>query len=93
MVWTIKKTEIKGYGHFDTYYAPADILISSRDFSFYFNDTKFLWKELMKINTTYILRNKDLSLLEPYVENILYSRLFPDDVDMLSNYYIIQLLK
>ena len=67
-------------------------LISSRDFSFYFNDTKFLWKELMKINTTYILRNKDLSLLEPYVENILYSRLFPDDVDMLSNDYIIQLV-
>ena len=67
-------------------------LISSRNFSFYFNNTKFLWKELMKINTAYIFRNKDLSLLEPYVENILYSRLFPDDIDMLSNDYIIQLV-
>ena len=67
-------------------------LISSRNFEFYFYDTKFLWKELMKINTRYIEKNKNLSMLEPYVENILYSRLYVDDVDILSNEYIIQLV-
>ena len=67
-------------------------LISSEEFLFYYNDSKFLWKELMKINAKYIERSKDLSSLEPYVENILYSRLLFDDIDMLSNEYILQLV-
>ena len=67
-------------------------LIFSQDIIFYYESTKFLWKELMKINTTYIIKSKDISLLEPYVENILYSRLIPDDIDLLSNEYIVQLV-
>jgi hypothetical protein len=46
----------------------------------------------MKINAKYIERSRDLSSLEPYVENILYSRLLFDDIDMLSNEYILQLV-
>ena len=59
---------------------------------FYYENTKFLWKELMKINTAYIMATKDISTLEPYVENILYSKLKFDDIDLLSNEYIIQLV-
>ena len=67
-------------------------LLSSQEFLFFYNDSKFLWKELMKINAKYIERSRDLSSLEPYVENILYSRLLFDDIDMLSNEYILQLV-
>ena len=67
-------------------------LLFSQDIIFFYENTKFLWKELMKINSTYIMKSKDISLLEPYVENILYSRLIPDDIDLLSNEYIVQLV-
>ena len=67
-------------------------LISSQEFMFYYDDSKFLWKELMKISTKYIERSKDISLIEPYVQNILSSRLYPDDIDLLSNEYIVQLV-
>jgi hypothetical protein len=59
---------------------------------FYYDDSKFLWKELMKISTKYIERSRDISLIEPYVQNILSSRLYPDDIDLLSNEYIVQLV-
>ena len=84
----INSDEYRTYNNFNNNYN----LMSSNRFSFHYNDTKFLWKELMKINTRYIIKNNDLSILEPYVENILYSRLYTDDVDILSNEYIIQLV-
>ena len=65
---------------------------SSQEIIFFYESTKFLWKELMKINSTYILKSKDISQLEPYVENILYSKLLPDDIELLSNEYIVQLV-
>ena len=65
---------------------------SSQERIFFYENTKFLWKELMKINTTYIMKTKDISLIEPYVENILYTKLKIDDIDLLSNEYIIQLV-
>ena len=67
-------------------------LISSQEILFYYENSRFLWRELMKINTTYILQTKDVSILEPYAENILYSRLNPDDIDLLSKEYIVQLV-
>ena len=67
-------------------------LISSQEFLFFSEKSKFLWKELMKINTNYIEKSKDMSLIEPYVNNILYSRLFPNNIDLLSNEYIVQLV-
>ena len=67
-------------------------LISSQEFMFNFFNTKFLWKELMKINTKYIERSSDISLITPYVQNILCSRLTTDILDMLSEDYIIQLV-
>ena len=67
-------------------------LISSQEFMFNFLNTKFLWKELMKINTKYIERSSDISLITPYVQNILCSRLTTDILDMLSEDYIIQLV-
>ena len=67
-------------------------LVSSQEFMFNFLNTKFLWKELMKINTKYIERSSDISLITPYVQNILCSRLTTDILDMLSEDYIIQLV-
>ena len=67
-------------------------LFSPKENFFFYESTKFLWKELMKINTTYIFKSRDISLLEPYVENILYSKLLTDDIDLLSNEYIVQLV-
>ena len=67
-------------------------LVSSQEFMFNFFNTKFLWKELMKINTKYIERSSDISLITPYVQNILCSRLTTDILDMLSEDYIIQLV-
>lgn len=67
-------------------------LISSQEFMFNFLNSKFLWKELMKINVKYIERSADISLITPYVQNILCSRLTLDHLDMLSEDYIIQLI-
>jgi hypothetical protein len=67
-------------------------MISSQEFSFNFTNSKFLWKELMKINTNYIERSGDVSVLSPYVQNILSSRLNIDNIDLLSEEYIIQLI-
>ena len=67
-------------------------LLASNEFMFNFNKGKFLWKELMKINTKYIERSGEISLIIPYVQNILYSRLTLDNIDMLSEEYIIQLV-
>ena len=67
-------------------------MLSSQEIIFYYPNSRFLWKELMKINTSYIFKSKDISLLEPYTENILYSRLNPDDIDLLSKEYIEQLV-
>ena len=67
-------------------------LISSQEFMFNFLNSKFLWKELMKINVKYIERSADISLITPYVQNILCSRLTIDHLDMLSEDYIIQLV-
>ena len=64
----------------------------SQDQIFYYENTKFLWKQLIKINTLSIIKSKDISLLEPYVENILYSKLNNYDIDYLSNEYIVQLV-
>ena len=73
-------------------YVNNNNLILSQEFMFYYDDSKFLWKELMKISTKYIERSRDISLIEPYVQNILSSRLYPDDIDLLSNEYIVQLV-
>jgi len=73
-------------------YVNNNNLILSQEFIFYYDDSKFLWKELMKISTKYIERSRDISLIEPYVQNILSSRLYPDDIDLLSNEYIVQLV-
>ena len=67
-------------------------LLKSQEFNFNFIGTKFLWKELMKLNTKYIERSGDISLITPYVQNILCSRLTQDNIDMLSEEYIIQLV-
>ena len=66
--------------------------LNNIEFRFEFEDTKFLWKELMRLNAEHIERSGDLSTLEPYVENILYSRMMSDDIDYLSNDYITQLI-
>ena len=70
----------------------TNVNLISQENIFFYENTKFLWKELMKINTKSILRTKDISLLEQYVENILYSKLNNYDVDILSNEYIVQLV-
>ena len=66
--------------------------LNNQEFMFKYEGTKFLWKELMKLNTEFIERSGDISTLEPYVENILYSRMMADDIDYLSNEYITQLI-
>lgn len=66
--------------------------LNNQEFMFKYEGTKFLWKELMRLNTDFIERSGDISTLEPYVENILYSRMMPDDIDYLSNEYITQLI-
>ena len=66
--------------------------LNNQEFMFKFEGTKFLWKELMKLNTELIERSGDMSSLEPYIENILCSRMMSDDIDYLSNEYITQLI-
>ena len=61
-------------------------------FMFTFINRKFYWKELMKIKTKSIEDTGDISLLSPYVENILYTRLDLENLDFLSDEYIIQLI-
>ena len=61
-------------------------------FMFTFINRKFYWKELMKIKTKSIEDTGDISLLSPYVENILYTRLDLENLDLLSDEYIIQLI-
>ena len=67
-------------------------LISSQEFIVNFLNSKFLWKELMKLNTKYIERSGDISIITPYVQNILCSRLTLDTIDMISEEYLIQLV-
>ena len=61
-------------------------------FMFTFINRKFYWKELMKIKTKSIEDTGDISLLSPYVENIIYTRLDLENLDLLSEEYIIQLI-
>ena len=67
-------------------------LIYSQEKIFFYEDTRFLWKELIRINTSLIIKSKEISSLEPYVQNLLYSKLNPDDVDLLSKEYVVQLV-
>ena len=62
-------------------------------FMFTFINRKFYWKELMKIKTKSIEDTGDISLLSPYVENIIYTRLDLENLDLLSDEYIIQLIR
>ena len=65
---------------------------SNQKFIFNFINQKFYWKELMKIRTKNIESTGDVSILSPYVENILYTRLDLENLDLLSEEYIIQLI-
>ena len=67
-------------------------IINSQNFMFNFINMKFFWKELMKIDTKYIERTGDVSILSAYVQNILYTRLDLNNIDLLSEEYIIQLV-
>ena len=65
---------------------------SNQKLMFNFINRKFYWKELMKIRTKNIESTGDVSILSPYVENILYTRLDLENLDLLSEEYIIQLI-
>ena len=67
-------------------------IYSNQKFMFNFINRKFYWKELMKIRTKNIESTGDVSILSPYVENILYTRLDLENLDLLSEEYIIQLI-
>ena len=67
-------------------------LFLNQKFMFNFINRKFYWKELMKIKTKNIEDTSDISILSPYVENILYTRLDLENLDLLSEEYIIQLI-
>ena len=67
-------------------------IYSNQKFIFNFINQKFYWKELMKIRTKNIESTGDVSILSPYVENILYTRLDLENLDLLSEEYIIQLI-
>ena len=67
-------------------------IYSNQKFIFNFINRKFYWKELMKIRTKNIESTGDVSILSPYVENILYTRLDLENLDLLSEEYIIQLI-
>ena len=64
----------------------------SQEFKFDFFIGKFYWKELMKLNIKHIEKTSDISSLYPYIQNILYTRLNFDNIDVLSDEYIIQLV-
>jgi len=67
-------------------------IYSNQKFIFNFINRKFYWKELMKIRTKNIESTGDVSILSPYVENILCTRLDFENLDLLSEEYIIQLI-
>ena len=67
-------------------------IYSNQKFMFNFINRKFYWKELMKIRIKNIESTGDVSILSPYVENILYTRLDLENLDLLSEEYIIQLI-
>ena len=66
--------------------------LQNQELKFDFLEGRFNWKELMKINTKYIERTSDLSTLYPYLPNILYNKLNLQNIDLLSEEYIIQLV-
>ena len=66
--------------------------LQNQEFKFDFLEGRFNWKELMKINTNYIERTSDMSTLYPYLPNILYTKLNLQNIDLLSEEYIIQLV-
>ena len=77
---------IRNYGFKD------NNLMNSQRFMFNFINGKFYWRELMKINTKSIERSSDISSIYPYIQNILYTRLNLENIDTLSEEYIIQLV-
>ena len=77
---------IRNYGYKD------NNLMNSQRFMFNFINGKFYWRELMKINTKSIERSSDISSIYPYMQNILYTRLNLENIDLLSEEYIIQLV-
>ena len=66
---------------------------SSRNRIFKYHDQNFKWKELMKINPNYIKQNNDLTPLEPYVENLLYSNFRDGEFQIIPEDYIYQLVE
>ena len=64
----------------------------NQKFNFNFINRKFYWKELMKIRIKNLEQTGDISIISPYVENILYTRLDLENLDLLSEEYIIQLI-
>lgn len=56
------------------------------------HNQRFMWKELMKIDVNYIRSTKDITVLEPYVDNILNSYLEEGEVGIMPEEYIIQLI-
>ena len=76
----------------DNYFYKNQLISSSNDFVFKQDENPFLWKELMQLNTNYIKRSKDISPMEPYVDNILLSSLTSNDIATLPEEYILQLV-
>lgn len=56
------------------------------------HNQRFMWKELMKIDVNYIRSTKDITVLEPYVDNILNSYLEEGEVGIMPEEYVIQLI-
>ena len=54
---------------------------------------RFLWKDLMKINTNFIRQTKDITPLEPYLDNLLSSSLQEGEVNILPEEYISHLIE
>ena len=76
----------------DNYFYKNQLIPSPTDFTFKQDENPFLWKDLMQININYIKRSKDISPIEPYVDNILLSSLTSNDIATLPEEYIIQLV-
>ena len=76
----------------DNYFYKNQLIPSPNDFEFKQDDNPFLWKELMQININYIKKSKDISPIEPYVDNILLSSLTSNDITTLPEEYILQLV-
>ena len=56
------------------------------------HNQRFMWKELMKIDVNYIRSTKDITVLEPYVDNIINSYLEEGEVGIMPEEYVIQLI-